>query len=75
MTPKQEALRLLDYVGLKHTANEIGKNLPYGAQRKLEYDFVVAPGRNPKRIALAFHNARQIKLDANGDLVLRMSDG
>jgi branched-chain amino acid transport system ATP-binding protein len=33
---KQEALRLLDYVGLKQTANEISKNLPYGAQRRLE---------------------------------------
>jgi branched-chain amino acid transport system ATP-binding protein len=32
----QEAVRLLDYMGLKHLANEAAGNLPYGAQRRLE---------------------------------------
>ena len=44
-TPKREqqeseinemALRLLDLVGVKHLANEIVTNLPYGAQRRVE---------------------------------------
>ncbi|MDM8520781.1 ABC transporter ATP-binding protein [Anaerolineales bacterium HSG6] len=32
----QEALRLLDYVGLGDKGNFVAKNLPYGAQRRLE---------------------------------------
>jgi len=32
----REAARLLDYLGLKHLANEAAGNLPYGAQRRLE---------------------------------------
>lgn len=33
---KREALDYLEYVGLKGSANEVAKNLPYGAQRRLE---------------------------------------
>lgn len=32
----QEAVRLLDYMGLRHLANEPAGSLPYGAQRRLE---------------------------------------
>lgn len=32
----RESVRLLDYMGLKHLANEAAGNLPYGAQRRLE---------------------------------------
>ncbi|HWI51672.1 MAG TPA: ABC transporter ATP-binding protein, partial [Symbiobacteriaceae bacterium] len=32
----REAVRLLDYIGLKKFANEAAGNLPYGAQRRLE---------------------------------------
>ena len=32
----QEALKRLQFVGLADTANELAKNLPYGAQRRLE---------------------------------------
>jgi branched-chain amino acid transport system ATP-binding protein len=33
---KVGALELLEYVGLKSYANDLGKNLPYGSQRRLE---------------------------------------
>lgn len=33
---EQKAVELLNYVGLKGFANELAKNLPYGAQRRLE---------------------------------------
>lgn len=33
---KLAALDLLDYVGLRYAANDLAKNLPYGAQRRLE---------------------------------------
>jgi hypothetical protein len=41
----------------------------YGNQRQLEYDFVVAPGADPKKIALSFSGATP-KLDKDGNLVL-----
>ncbi len=42
----------------------------YGNQGQLEYDFVVAPGADPKRIRLAFEGADKITVDRAGDLVL-----
>jgi branched-chain amino acid transport system ATP-binding protein len=33
---EKKAARLMDYVGLKRVENELAKNLPYGAQRRLE---------------------------------------
>jgi hypothetical protein len=42
----------------------------YGNQRSLEYDFVVAPGANPKKIVLGFKGADKLEIDAAGDLVL-----
>ncbi len=47
----------------------------YGNQRQLEYDFVVAPGADPSFIKLAFAGARQMRLDADGDLVLSARGG
>src|SRR5688572_27317785 len=44
----------------------------YGNQRQLEYDFVVAPGADPKKILLAFRGADRIEIDAQGDLVLHV---
>jgi uncharacterized protein (TIGR03437 family) len=47
----------------------------YGNQRQLEYDFVVAPGADPRRIHLAFEGAQQMRLDGNGDLLLQVAGG
>src|SRR5688572_27814964 len=47
----------------------------YGNQRSLEYDFVVAPGADPKKILLAFSGADNIEIDAQGDLVLGAAGG
>ncbi len=41
----------------------------YGNQRQLEYDFIVAPGADPAKIALGFDGARP-SVDDHGDLVL-----
>ncbi|MGI9068860.1 MAG: SBBP repeat-containing protein, partial [Pyrinomonadaceae bacterium] len=44
----------------------------YGNQRQLEYDFIVAPGADPKAIRLAVSGAIDLSVDAaTGDLVLR----
>jgi len=44
--------------------------LYHGKQGQLEYDFRVAPGADPNRIALTFSGARSMSLDRQGDLVL-----
>jgi hypothetical protein len=47
----------------------------YGNQRQLEYDFIVAPGADPRRIAFDVSGAKRIRRDAQGDLVLKMKTG
>ena len=47
----------------------------YGNQRQLEYDFVVAPGADPRAINLRFEGADRISVDDAGDLVLRLAGG
>jgi len=47
----------------------------YGDQRQLEYDFVIAPGVNPKKIVLGFRGADKLEIDSQGELVLRTSGG
>src|SRR4029078_3985764 len=42
----------------------------HGNQQQLEYDFIVAPGRNPERIRLAFTGVQETKLQADGSLLL-----
>jgi hypothetical protein len=46
----------------------------YGRQGQLEYDFVVAPGADPAKIALEFDGAKAA-LAADGDLVLPIAGG
>src|SRR5437764_9967206 len=49
--------------------------LYYGNQRQLEYDFVVAPGVDPRQIRLSVAGAQKLSVDAQGNLVLRNSAG
>jgi Big-like domain-containing protein/beta-propeller repeat-containing protein len=46
----------------------------YGNQRQLEYDFVVAPGADPRRIGLDVRGAKQILRGAHGELVFKMGE-
>jgi hypothetical protein len=43
----------------------------YGAGRQLEFDFVVAPGADPRKIRMKFSGAGPVRLNKSGDLVLR----
>jgi hypothetical protein len=45
----------------------------YGNQRRLEYDFIVAPGADPKEISLLFQGADKMRIDDGGDLLLQMA--
>jgi len=42
----------------------------YGNGRRLEYDFVVAPGADPGRIRLSFQGAEKLAIDADGNLLI-----
>jgi hypothetical protein len=47
----------------------------YGNQRQLEYDFIVAPGADPRVITLAFAGADHLAVESQGDLVLQIGGG
>ncbi len=47
----------------------------YGAQGRLEYDFQLAPGADPRPIRLRFDGARSARVEENGDLVLSTEGG
>lgn len=46
----------------------------YGDGQDLEYDFEVAPGADPSQIGVRFIGADDIRLGANGDVVLKLGD-
>ena len=53
-----------------------GVDLVYhGNHGNLEYDFVVGAGADPRAIELTFAGAREVRLGAEGDLVLGVGDG
>ena len=47
----------------------------YGNQRELEYDFVVAPGSDPKVIRFRVEGADRIRLDETGSLLFSLRHG
>ena len=47
----------------------------YGNQRRLEYDFVVAPHANPRQVELHFSGAQQLRLDDLGNLHILGNNG
>ncbi len=64
------------YARVKYAAVYPGIDLVYyGRQRQLEYDFVLAPGADPKRIELVFEGARKLSLDRQGNLILATAAG
>ena len=47
----------------------------HGNQGRLEYDFEIAPGRNPKQVVLRFQGPEKLRIDADGNLVLTIDGG
>jgi hypothetical protein len=47
----------------------------YGREGRLEYDFVVLPGADPKQIRLAFTGPQRLEIDSRGDLLLHTTAG
>jgi len=47
----------------------------YGSQRRLEYDFVIAAGADPRAIRLAFEGANHLRSDSQGNLIASVQGG
>ncbi len=74
--PKQWHTNVAQYAKVKYKAVYPGIDLVYyGNQRQLEYDLVVAPGADPKKITLAFQGVKTITIDKDGQLVLPTGAG
>ena len=64
------------YAKVRYSAVYPGVDLVYyGSQRQLEYDFILAPGADPKPIQLRFAGAEKLKLNADGDLAVTAKNG
>jgi hypothetical protein len=74
--PKAWRTGIPSYAKVKYSAVYPGIDLVYyGKQRQLEYDFIVAPGADPKTIRLQFSGAEQLALDDKGRLVVTTPGG
>lgn len=47
----------------------------YGNQRKLEYDFVVAPGADPNVIRMNLRGAKKLRMSAQGGVLVSVAGG
>lgn len=74
--PKNWHTGVKQYSSVSYREVYPGVNMVFhGAQRQLEFDFVVSPGADPKEIALGFKGANKLNTDASGNLVLDSSAG
>jgi hypothetical protein len=74
--PKKWHTNVSSYGRVKYAGVYPGVDLVfYGNQRRLEYDFVVAPGADPKAIQLKIDGARKMHINSQGDLVLSVPGG
>ena len=47
----------------------------YGNERRLEYDFIVAPGSDPEIVEIGFGGHQDFEIDSTGDVVLHTNQG
>lgn len=74
--PSQWRTRIPTYARVRYRQLYPGIDLVfYGNNRQLEYDLVVSPGADPERIRLAVEGAEAIRTDADGNLILKTSQG
>ncbi len=73
--PKKWITDVPSFARLKYSGIYPGVDVEfYGNRRRLEYDFTVAPGANPKAITLKIDGAQNLALNSHGDLILRIAD-
>ena len=64
------------YAGVRFRGVYPGIDLVYhGNQGRLEYDFEIAPGAEPSRVAMRFDGATNTRISDTGDLVLSLPGG
>jgi Abnormal spindle-like microcephaly-assoc'd, ASPM-SPD-2-Hydin/Beta-propeller repeat len=74
--PKKWHTDVPSYARVKYSGIYPGVDLVfYGNQRRLEYDFVVAPDADPQAIQLNLEGARKLHISSHGDLVMKVSGG
>jgi hypothetical protein len=74
--PAQWRSKVPTYMRVKYEGIYSGIDLVYyGNQRQLEYDFIVAPGADPRRIAFEVRGAKRIRRDEHGDVLFNTGDG
>jgi hypothetical protein len=74
--PARWQLGVPTYARVKYTQLYPGVDLMfYGNQGRLEYDFLVAPGADPKAIVLTLEGARRLQITPAGDLILHLAAG
>jgi hypothetical protein len=74
--PSQWHANVAQYARVAYEDVYPGVNLAfYGAQRQMEFDFIVAPGADATRIQLSTSGAKRISTDNAGNLVLSANAG
>jgi hypothetical protein len=74
--PKKWHTDVPTFASVKYSAIYPGIDLRYyGNQQQLEYDFIVAPGADPKQIAFYVDGAKAMRVNKHGDLVLKTAAG
>jgi hypothetical protein len=64
------------YAKVKYTDVYPGIDLIfYGNPHSLEYDFIVAPGANPRAVALNVRGARRLRVNSRGDVIVSVPGG
>ena len=72
--PKAWRTNIPTFAGVKVQNIYPGIDLVYrGAQGRLEYDLVVAPGADPSTIKFEFRGADKLQIDPDGDLIVGSS--
>lgn len=74
--PKKWRTGIPTYARVKYAQIYPGVDLMfYGNQRRLEYDFTVAPGANPSAIQFTVQGTRKLRINSKGDLLLTADGG
>jgi ASPM-SPD-2-Hydin domain-containing protein/beta-propeller repeat-containing protein/HYDIN/CFA65/VesB family protein len=74
--PQKWRSKVPEYARVKFDAVYPGIDLVYyGSQGRLESDYIVSPGADPKQIALRIEGSDRIRLNSDGDAVLSTAAG
>ena len=74
--PEQWRTKIPVYSRVRYSSLYPGIDLIfYGNNRELEYDLVVSPGADPEQIKLGISGAESVRIDEDGNLVLKTAAG